>query len=46
MYNTMAAIICATLRDASALRTYLDSVGTDILADFGGAQRAQGSATE
>lgn len=32
--------------DASALRTFLDSIGADILADFGGAERAQGSATE
>jgi hypothetical protein len=32
--------------DASTLRTFLDSIGTDILADFGGAERAQGSATE
>ena len=32
--------------DASALRSFLDSIGTDILADFGAAERAPGSATE
>ena len=32
--------------DASALRSFLNSIGTDVLADFGGAERAQGSPTE
>ena len=32
--------------DASALRTFLNSIGADILADFGSTERAQGSATE
>ena len=32
--------------DASALRSFLNSIGTDVLADFGGAERAQGSPSE